>query len=227
MNKIEYLLILLIITCTTSTIYSSHAEKRIRIQGGVWADWEDKKGRIWHSGQKTDQEWGGYVGIRPTIVKPNFDGDRHKPLSEKSKKLVQDAGYELKVVRQGSWCGREAEQVKNGIKYKVNTGEGKFDVTLITAEYWEDDRHFGIKIQGKVVDKKFKAPKQGEAIIKTFKKIKVSGDSMEIHLTTLQGVPRPQPLFMGLDIYPSGKDPRLVDALDKLTTTWGRIKHKD
>ena len=148
-------------------------------------------------------------------------------VSEKSKKLVQDAGYELKVVRQGSWCGREPEQVKNGIKYKVNTGNGKFDVTLITAEYGENDRHFGIEIEGKVVAKKFKAPLKNEAIIETFKNIRVSGDSMEIHLTTLVGVPRPRPIFMGLDIYPAGKDPRLVDVQDKLTTTWGRIKHKN
>ena len=127
----------------------------------------------------------------------------------------------------GAWCGREADEVKNGLQYKVNTGNGKFDVTLIIAEYGEDDRHFGLKIEGKVVAKKFKSPLINEAIIETFKNIRVSGDSMEIHLTTLVGVPRPRPIFMGLDIYPAGKDPRLVDVQDKLTTTWGKIKNKN
>ena len=226
MNKSKWLQTLGIIALTITVVHSSYAEeKAVRIRGGVWADWEDEKGRLWHSGQKKDQEWGGYVGLRPKIVKANADNG--EVLSKESQKLVKDAGYDLEMMTQGSWCGREADEVKNGIKYKVNTGNGKFDVTLITAEYGENDRHFGIEIEGKVVDKKFKAPKVNEAIIKTFKNIKVSGDSMEIHLTTLVGVPRPRPIFMGLDIYPSGTDPQLVSTQDKLTTTWGKIKHKD
>ena len=213
------------IVFTVSTIYSSHAQKSVRIRGGVWADWEDTKGRLWHSGLRTDQEWGGYVGLRPQIVKAN--PDNNEVLKKEAKKLVKEAGYALEMMGQGAWCGREANEVKNGIKYKVNTGNGKFDVTLITAEYGEDDRHFGIEIEGKVVAKKFKAPLVNEAIIETFKNIRVSGDSMEIHLTTLVGVPRPRPIFMGLDIYPAGKDPRLVDVRDKLTTPWGQIKNKN
>ena len=225
MNKSKYQLILLIIAFTVSTIYSSHAQKSVRIRGGVWADWEDTKGRLWRSGLRTDQEWGGYVGLRPQITKANpANGE---VLSKKSQKLVKDAGYDLEMMGQGAWCGREANEVKNGIQYKVNTGNGKFDVTLIIAEYWEPDRHFGLKIEGKVVAKKFKSPLKGQAIIETFKNIRVSGDSMEIHLTTLVGVPRPRPIFMGLDIYPAGKDPRLVDVQNKLTTTWGKIKHKN
>ena len=225
MNKGKYQLILLIIAFTVSTIYSSQAQKSIRIRGGVWADWEDTKGRLWHSGLRTDQEWGGYVGLRPQIVRAN--PDNNEVLSKEAKKLVQDAGYDLEMMGQGAWCGREPDEVKNGIQYKVNTGNGKFDVTLIIAEYWEPDRHFGLKIEGKVVAKKFKSPLKGQAIIETFKNIRVSGDSMEIHLTTLVGVPRPRPIFMGLDIYPAGKDPRLVDVQNKLTTTWGKIKNKN
>ncbi|MBB17290.1 hypothetical protein CMK22_18665 [Candidatus Poribacteria bacterium] len=225
MNKGKYQLILLIIAFTVSAIYSSQAQKSIRIRGGVWADSEDTKGRLWHSGLRTDQEWGGYVGLRPQIVRAN--PDNNEVLSKEAKKLVQDAGYDLEMMGQGAWCGREPDEVKNGIQYKVNTGNGKFDVTLIIAEYWEPDRHFGLKIEGKVVAKKFKSPLKGQAIIETFKNIRVSGDSMEIHLTTLVGVPRPRPIFMGLDIYPAGKDPRLVDVQDKLTTTWGRIKNKN
>ena len=225
MNKGKYQLILLIIAFTVSAIYSSQAQKSIRIRGGVWADSEDTKGRLWHSGLRTDQEWGGYVGLRPQIVRAN--PDNNEVLSKEAKKLVQDAGYDLEMMGQGAWCGREPDEVKNGIQYKVNTGNGKFDVTLIIAEYWEPDRHFGLKIEGKVVAKKFKSPLKGQAIIETFKNIRVSGDSMEIHLTTLVGVPRPRPIFMGLDIYPAGKDPRLVDVQDKLTTTWGKIKNKN
>ena len=225
MNKGKYHLILLIIAFTVSAIYSSQAQKSIRIRGGVWADSEDTKGRLWHSGLRTDQEWGGYVGLRPQIVRAN--PDNNEVLSKEAKKLVQDAGYDLEMMGQGAWCGREPDEVKNGIQYKVNTGNGKFDVTLIIAEYWEPDRHFGLKIEGKVVAKKFKSPLINEAIIETFKNIRVSGDSMEIHLTTLVGVPRPRPIFMGLDIYPAGKDPRLVDVQDKLTTTWGKIKNKN
>ena len=225
MNKSKYQLILLMIVFTVSAIYSSQAQKSVRIRGGVWADSEDTKGRLWHSGLRTDQEWGGYVGLRPQIVKAN--PDNNEVLSKEAKKLVKDAGYDLEMMAQGAWCGREADEVKNGIQYKVNTGNGKFDVTLITAEYWEPDRHFGIKIEGKVVAKKFKSPLKGQAIIETFKNIRVSGDSMEIHLTTLVGVPRPRPIFMGLDIYPSGKDPRLVDVQNKLTTTWGKIKNNN
>ena len=225
MNKGKYQLILLIIAFTVSAIYSSQAQKSVRIRGGVWADSEDTKGRLWHSGLRTDQEWGGYVGLRPQIVRAN--PDNNEVLSKEAKKLVQDAGYDLEMMGQGAWCGREPDEVKNGIQYKVNTGNGKFDVTLIIAEYWEPDRHFGLKIEGKVVAKKFKSPLKGQAIIETFKNIRVSGDSMEIHLTTLVGVPRPRPIFMGLDIYPAGKDPRLVDVQDKLTTTWGKIKNKN
>ena len=225
MSKSKYQLILLMIVFTLSAIYSSQAQKSVRIRGGVWADSEDTKGRLWHSGLRTDQEWGGYVGLRPQIVRAN--PDNNEVLSKEAKKLVQDAGYDLEMMGQGAWCGREPDEVKNGIQYKVNTGNGKFDVTLIIAEYWEPDRHFGLKIEGKVVAKKFKSPLKGQAIIETFKNIRVSGDSMEIHLTTLVGVPRPRPIFMGLDIYPAGKDPRLVDVQDKLTTTWGRIKNKN
>ena len=225
MNKSKYLLILLMIVFTVPTIYSSQAQKTVRIRGGVWADWEDSKGRLWYSGHRTDQEWGGYVGLRPQIVKANPNNG--EVLSKKSQALVKDAGYDLEMMGQGAYSGREPDEVKNGIQYKVNTGNGKFDVTLIIAEYWEPDRHFGLKIEGKVVAKKFKSPLKGQAIIETFKNIRVSGDSMEIHLTTLVGVPRPRPIFMGLDIYPAGKDPRLVDVQDKLTTTWGRIKNKN
>ena len=127
-----------------STIYPSQAQKSVRIRGGVWADWEDKKGRLWHSGHRTDQEWGGYVGLRPQITKANpANGE---VLSKKSQQLVKDAGYDLEMMGQGAWCGREPDEVKNGIQYKVNTGNGKFDVTLIIAEYWEPERHFGLKI---------------------------------------------------------------------------------
>ena len=223
MNKSKYQLILLIVVFTMSAIYSSHAQKSVRIRGGVWADSEDTKGRLWHSGLRTDQEWGGYVGLRPQIVKANPDNG--EVLKKEAKKLVKDAGYDLEMMGQGAWCGREANEVKNGIKYKVNTGNGKFDVTLITAEYWEPDRHFGIEIEGKVVAKKFKAPLKGQAIIETFKNIRVTGESMEIYLTTLEGVPRPRPIFMGLEIYPSGTDPRPVESQNELTTTWGRIKY--
>ena len=226
MRKSKWQQILVIIAVTVLMSSSSYADKTIRIRGGTWLDWEDEKGRLWYSRQKTDQAWGGYIDKRPTIVKPNADAGQGI-LTFEAQKLVQDAGYDLEMMGQGAWCGREANEVKNGIKYKVNTGNGKFDVTLITAEYGENDRHFGIKIEGKVVAKKFKAPLKNEAIIETFKNIRVSGDSMEIHLTTLVGVPRPRPIFMGLDIYPAGKDPRLVDVQNKLTTTWGKIKHKN
>ena len=201
---------------------SSYADKTIRIRGGTWLDWEDKKGRLWYSGQKTDQAWGGYIEKRPTIVKPNAEAGQGI-LSKESQKLVQDAGYDLEMMKQGSGLG---ERMDEAIKYKVNIGEsGKFDVNLIIAEYWAGLRNFGIKIAEKEVAAKFTGPQKNEAMIATFKNNKVSHGrtSMEIHLIRL-GDEGSRPIYMGLEIYPSGADPRLVDVQDKLTTTWGQIK---
>ena len=232
MRKSKWQQILVIIAVTLLMGYSSYADKTIRIRGGTWLDWEDKKGRLWYSGQKTDQAWGGYIEKRPTIVKPNAEAGQGI-LSKESQKLVQDAGYDLEMMKQGSGLG---ERMDEAIKYKVNTGEsGKFDVNLIIAEYWidhglrnqknEKGRAFGVKIAGRDVALRFIGPKKNEAMIATFKNNKVSHGrtSMEIHLIRL-GDEGSRPIYMGLEIYPSGADPRLVDVQDKLTTTWGQIK---
>jgi len=61
--------------------------------------------------------------------------------------MLKDAGYDLRMMKQGSGLG---EKMDPAIKYKVNIGgSGKFDVNLIIAEYWADGRDFGIKIAGK------------------------------------------------------------------------------
>lgn len=208
---------------------SSYADKIIRIRGGTWLDWEDEKGRLWYSGQKTDQAWGGYIDKRPTIVKPNADAGQGI-LSKEAQKLVQDAGYDLEMMKQGSGLG---ERMNEAIKYKVNIGGSenkfdvrKFDVNLIIAEYWSGKgRAFGINIAGKDVVLRFVGPKKNQAMIATFKNNKISQGkiSMEIHLLRLEGQ---RPIFMGLEIYPSGTDTdlRLVEVQNKLTTTWGQIK---
>ena len=224
-HKSKWQQILVIIAVTMIAGSSSYAEKTIRIRGGVWLDWEDEKGRLWYSGQKTDQAWGGYIDKRPTIVKPNVDAGQGI-LSKESQKMLKDAGYNLRMMKQGSGLG---EKMDPAIKYKVNIGGSgkfdvrKFDVNLIIAEYWADGRDFGIKIAGKEVAAKFTGPKKNEAMVATFKNYKVSHGrtSMEIHLIRLGGG---RPIYMGLEIYPSVTDLRLVDVQDKLTITWGQIK---
>ena len=91
MRKSKWQQILVIIAVTLLMGYSSYADKTIRIRGGVWLDWEDEKGRLWYSGQKTDQAWGGYIDKRPTIVMPNADAGQGI-LTFEAQKLVQDAG---------------------------------------------------------------------------------------------------------------------------------------
>lgn len=78
----------------------------------------------------------------------------------------------------------------------------------------------GSKIARKDVALRIIGPKKNEAMITTFKNNKVSHGrtSMEIHLIRLGGG---RPIYMGLEIYPSEADLRLVDVQDKLTITWG------
>ena len=91
MRKSKWQQILVIIAVTVLMSSSSYADKTIRIRGGVWLDWEDEKGRLWYSGQKTDQAWGGYIDKRPTIVKPNADTGQGI-LSNPSRKILRQAG---------------------------------------------------------------------------------------------------------------------------------------
>ena len=178
MRKSKWQQILVIIAVTVLMSSSSYADKTIRIRGGTWLDWEDEKGRLWYSGQKTDQAWGGYIDKRPTIVKPNADAGQGI-LTFEAQKLVQDAGYDLEMMKQGSGLG---ERMDEAIKCKVNIGGSenkfdvrKFDVNLIIAEYWSDKgRAFGINIAGKDVVLRFVGPKKNQAIIATFKNNKIS-----------------------------------------------------
>ena len=63
MNNKRFLVCLLsVIFFVAFALYS--ISKDIRLIGGVAEDYKDKKGRVWHSGQKEKQDWGGWVKKR-------------------------------------------------------------------------------------------------------------------------------------------------------------------
>ena len=209
---ISFLFILFVI------LSDSFAQETIRVRGGIWIDWADSKGRIWHSGHKADQEWGGYVGkVRPGIVVSNpANGD---VLKAESKKLVAESGYDLEIFSRG---GNSADP--EGIKYSLKTGNGRFDFNYLSAEHWDPGRCCDLVVENKIV-KHFPGPKEAEAVILTFERIKVTDGTMEIHIKRSEKCKMRSPIFMGIEVYPSGKNPRSVDAQKKLAAAWGRIKY--
>ena len=48
---------------------------------------------------------------------------------------------------------------------------------------------------------------------------------MEIHIKKSEKCKMRNPIFMGIEVYPSGTNPRQVDARKKLAATWSRIKY--
>ena len=113
---------------------------------------------------------------------------------------------------------------KGGIKYSLKTGNGRFDFNYLSAEHWDPGRCCDLVVENKIV-KHFPGPKKNEAVILTFENIKVTGGTMEIHIKRSEKCKMRSPIFMGIEVYPSGENPRQVDARKKLAATWSLIKY--
>lgn len=186
--------------------------KEIRVIGGVTVDYKDTQGRTWYAGQKTNEDWGGWIGTQPRTA-------AEAVLTANAKKLAKDEGYDEKIFHAVSWA-----QNPEVVKVDLNTGKGLFDVTYLVGEHWSPkDRGFDIIIEDEVVESRYITPGDNEIDIKRYEGIKVKDDVMNFLFkgNAATGVRDLNPMFSGIEVVPSKLN---VDPKQKLTTTWGDLK---
>jgi len=214
-NKKFFLCLLSIVFFVVFASYS--ISKDIRLIGGVAKDYKDKKGRVWHSGQKSKQDWGGWLKEAPRTAAASI-----KELTAAAKKKADDAGYDHELFGAVSWAQNPAT-----VKYDLKTGNGIFNVTYMVREHWSPkNRGYDIIVEGDIVEKLYVTPGKGEIDIKEYKNIDISDGSMEIELKGNAATKKGDlnPMFSALEVV--GQGGTAVGSTGKLTATWGTIKQE-
>ena len=214
-NKKFFLCLLSIVFFVAFASYS--ISKDIRLIGGVAKDYKDKKGRVWHSGQKSKQDWGGWLKEAPKTAAASI-----KELTAAAKKKADDAGYDHELFGAVSWASNPST-----VKYDLKTGNGLFNVTYMVREHWSPkNRGYDIIVEGDIVEKLYVTPGKGEIDIKEYKNIDISDGSMEIELKGNAATKKGDlnPMFSALEIV--GHGGTAVGSTGKLTATWGTIKQE-
>lgn len=214
-NKKFFLCLLSIVFFVAFASYS--ISKDIRLIGGVAKDYKDKKGRVWHSGQKSKQDWGGWLKEAPKTAAASI-----KELTAAAKKKADDAGYDHELFGAVSWASNPST-----VKYDLKTGNGLFNVTYMVREHWSPkNRGYDIIVEGDIVEKLYVTPGKGEIDIKEYKNIDISDGSMEIELKGNAATKKGDlnPMFSALEIV--GQGGTAVGSTGKLTATWGTIKQE-
>ena len=216
MNNKRFLVCLLsVIFFVAFALYS--ISKDIRLIGGVAEDYKDTKGRVWHSGQKEKQDWGGWVKKLPQTAAASVND-----LTAAAKKKADDAGYDHQLFGAVSWAANPAT-----VKYDLKTGNGLFNVTYMVREHWSpNNRGYDIIIEGDIVEKLYVTPGKGEIDIKEYKKIDISDGSMEVELKGNAATKKGDlnPMFSALEVL--GQSGTAVGSAGKLTAIWGTIKQE-
>lgn len=188
------------------------AKEEIRVIGGVANDFTDSKGRVWHSGQKEKQDWGGWIEKLPrTAVVANLTAD--------AKKLAKQEGYDEVIFHAVSWA-----QFPDVVKVDLNTGKGLFDVTYLVGEHWSpNNRGFDIIIEDEIVEPLYVTPGKDEIDIKRYEGIEVKDKVMSLVFAGNRDTGKGDlnAMFSGIEVVPSQL---AVDPKQKLTTTWGALK---
>ena len=193
-------------------IHDAIPAEEIRVIGGVDADYEDTDGRIWYSGQKEKQDWGGWITKLPrkAVV---------ATLTANAKKLAKDEGYDEAIFHAVSWAS-----FPDIVEVDLNTGKGFFDVTYLVGEHWSpNNRGFDIIIEDEVVEPLYVTPGKDEIDIKRYEGIEVKDKVMSLVFAgnADTGKGDLNAMFSGIEVIPSQLD---VDPKQKLTTTWGALK---
>ena len=216
MNDKKFFLCLLSIVFFVA--FASYSiSKDIRLIGGVAKDYKDKKGRVWHSGQKSKQDWGGWLKEAPKTAAASI-----KELTAAAKKKADDAGYDHELFGAVSWASNPST-----VKYDLKTGNGLFNVTYMVREHWSPkNRGYDIIVEGDIVEKLYVTPGKGEIDIKEYKNIDISDGSMEIELKGNAATKKGDlnPMFSALEVV--GQGGTAVGSTGKLTATWGTIKQE-
>ena len=193
-------------------IHDAIPAEEIRVIGGVNNDYEDADGRIWYSGQKEKQDWGGWIEKLPrTAVVANLTAD--------AKKLAKQEGYDEAIFHAVSWAA-----FPDVVKVDLNTGKGVFDVTYLVGEHWSpNNRGYDIIIEDEVVEPLYVTPGRDEIDIKRYEGIEVKDKVMSLVFAgnADTGKGDLNAMFSGIEVVPSQLD---VDPKQKLTTTWGALK---
>ena len=186
--------------------------EEIRVIGGVNNDYKDTDGRIWYSGQKEKQDWGGWIDKLPLTA-------AEAVLTANAKKIAKDEGYDEKIFHAVSWAS-----FPDVVKVDLNTGKGVFDVTYLVGEHWSpNNRGFDIIIEDEVVEPLYVTPGDNEIDIKRYEGIEVKDKVMSLVFAgnAKTGKGDLNAMFSGIEVVPSQLD---VDPKQKLTTTWGALK---
>ena len=211
------LIICLCILLITVLIHDAMPAEEIRVIGGVNNDYKDTDGRIWYSGQKEKQDWGGWITLLPRTA-------AEAVLTADAKKLAKEEGYDEVIFHAVSWAA-----FPDIVEVDLNTGKGFFDVTYLVGEHWSaNDRGFDIIIEDEVVEALYVTPGDNEIDIKRYEGIEVKDKVMSLVFAgnAKTGAGDLNAMFSGIEVVPSKLD---VDPKQKLTTTWGALKgqHQD
>ncbi len=193
-------------------IHDAMPAEEIRVIGGVNNDYKDAQGRTWYAGQKSNEDWGGWIEKLPrTAVVAN--------LTAAAKQLAKQEGYDEVIFHAVSWA-----QFPDVVKVDLNTGRGVFDVTYLVGEHWSpNNRGYDIIIEDEVVEPLYVTPGRDEIDIKRYEGIKVEDKVMNLVFAgnAKTGKGDLNAMFSGIEVVPSKFD---VDPKQKLTTTWGALK---
>lgn len=198
----------------TALTFDAIPAEEIRVIGGVNNDYKDAEGRIWYSGQKEKQDWGGWIEKLPRTA-------ANAELTQNAKKLAKEEGYDEVIFHAVSWA-----QFPDVVKVDLKTGRGLFDVTYLVGEHWSPkNRGFDIIIEDEVVEPLYVTPGDDEIDIKRYEGIEVKDQVMNLVFAgnADTGAGDLNAMFSGIEVVPSQLN---VDPKQKLTTTWGALKGK-
>ena len=212
MQRKLFLILLCTVFVAGLVLDGTPAKEEIRVIGGVANDFTDSKGRVWHSGQKEKQDWGGWIEKLPrTAVVATLTAD--------AKKLAKQEGYDEVIFHAVSWA-----QFPDVVKVDLNTGKGLFDVTYLVGEHWSpNNRGFDIIIEDEIVEPLYVTPGKDEIDIKRYEGIEVKDKVMSLVFAGNRDTGKGDlnAMFSGIEVVPSQL---AVDPKQKLTTTWGALK---
>ena len=205
------------ILCTvfiTVFAFEGITAKEIRVWGGNSDDYTDSNGNVWYGGQKTNQNWGGWIEKEPRTAVV-------RELTAAAKNLAKNEGYDEELFYAVSWA-----QYPDVVKVDLKTGRGTFDVTYLVGEHWSpNNRGFDIIIEDEIVEALYITPGNHEIDIKRYEAIQVKDTVMNFVFSGNPdaGVTDRNAMFSGIEVVTSQFT---VDPKQKLTTTWGALKNQ-
>ena len=205
------LLILLCAVLVAGLVHDGIPAKEIRVRGGHTVDFKDTDGRIWYGGQKSEQDWGGWIEKLPRTAEV-------AELTAGAKKLADEEGYDHELFYAVSWAA-----FPDVVKVDLKTGKGVFNVTYLVGEHWSpNNRGFDIFIEDENVEPLYITPGRHEIDIKRYEGIQVKDGVMNFVFSgnPETGAGDRNAMFSGIEVIPT----LAVEPEKKLTTTWGILK---